>query len=154
MIREALATDKSRVISLLRDSRVGAGFDRADGPTGFVFPFDPVYAERLFLNHLAHSKACCIVHDVGGVAQGVLMAVAFEHAFGPVLLAKETVWWIDPAHRGSAAMRMLDVYENWASEQECVYAGMAGMGDDPTVGKLYARRGYNIAETHYLKGLA
>lgn len=156
MIRRAVSTDRARVVELLRDSRVGAGFDRADGLTGFVFPFDPAYAENLFLRYLLgrQFKAFCLIHDVDGVPQGVLMAHAFEHDFGPVWIAQERAWWIDPAHRGgTAAPRMLDAYETWAAEQGCRFVGMAGMGDDPAVGALYQRRGYRFAETHYLKPL-
>lgn len=152
-IRLARSGDLERVVELLRESHVGAGFDRADGPTGFTFPFDPEYARRLFLSHLIGARAVCIVHDVDGAAQGVLMAMAFEHRFGPVWLANETVWWIAPAHRGSAAVRMLDAYEAWAAEQRCAFAGMAGMGDDPDVATLYLRRGYRAAEKHFLKVL-
>jgi GNAT superfamily N-acetyltransferase len=139
-------------VELLRDSRVGAGFDHADGLTGFVFPFDPDYAERLFLTHLRAPRAMCIVHTAGfDRAEGILMATATEHPFGPVWLARETLWWIDPAHRGgSAAARMLDNYENWSRKQGCRFVGMAGMGNDPLVAKLYQRRGYRVAETHYL----
>lgn len=154
MIRLATPNDRTRVVELLADSRVGAGFDTAGGITGFVFPFRADYAERLFLSHL-RGRALAIVHDVAGSAQGVLMATATEHPFGPVWLARETLWWIDPAHRGgTAAPRMLDVYEKWAAAQGCQFVGMAGMGDDPVVAKLYQRRGYRVAETHYLKPLA
>lgn len=153
MIRLATLTDRTRVVELLRDSRIGAGFDAPGGLTGFVFPFDPAYAARLFLRYLAAPRMLCIVHDVAGRAEGVLMAHAFEHDFGPVLLAQERVWWIDPAHRGSAAARMLDAYEKWAVAQGCTFVGMAGMGNDPAVGALYQRRGYRVAETHYLKPL-
>lgn len=152
MIRLATPNDRTRVVELLADSRVGAGFDTAGGITGFVFPFRADYAERLFLAHL-RGRTMAIVHDVAGSAQGVLMATATEHPFGPVWLARETVWWIDPAHRGTAAVRMLDAYETWAAAQGCQFVGMAGMGDDPAVAKLYQRRGYRVAETHYLKAL-
>lgn len=153
MFRRAEISDKVRCIELLRDSRKSAGFDRKDGLTGFNFPFDPAYAERLFLTYLKGNRRICLIHDVSGLAQGVLMAHAFEHDFGPVLLSQERVWWIDPAHRGSAAPRMLDKYEEWSKQEGCVFAGMAGMGEDPDVAKLYLRRGYRIAETHYLKAL-
>ena len=152
MIRQAEAADTSAIIGLLRDSRVGAGFDSKDGLTGFVFPFDPAYAGRLFLAHLA-LRRLALVNAVDGVAKGVLLAAAFEHPFGPVWLAQETVWWIDPACRGTAAVRMLDAYEAWAAEQGCKFAGMAGMGEDPVVRKLYERRGYRAAELHFLKVL-
>jgi hypothetical protein len=151
MIRPAVMSDKAAVIRLLKDSRTSAGFDKTDGLTGFVFPFDPAYAERLFVLHLNHARACCFVLDVSGEAQGVLMAVAIEHPFGPVLIARETVWFIDPAHRGLSAVRMIDAYERWAESVDCNFVGMAGMGADPDVAKLYVRRGYRVAETHFLK---
>lgn len=154
MIRQAVAKDKDRVVELLADSRMGAGFDSASGLTGFTFPFDRASAERLFLMHLQTARMYCSVYQARGRAEGVLMAVAYQHPFGPVWIAKETLWWIDPAHRGgSAAARMLDDYEKWTATQGCKFVGMAGMGDDPAVGELYRRRGYRVAETHYLKAV-
>jgi hypothetical protein len=153
MIRAGVSSDRSRAIELLADSHRAAGFDRADGPTGFAFPFDPGYADRLFFSHLIAPHHCALVSEVDGLIQGVLLAVAYQHRFGPVWLADETVWWIDPKHRGSAAPRMLDAYETWAREQHCAFAGMAGMGEDPDVAKLYVRRGYRVAETHFLKAI-
>jgi len=150
--RTAQPDDKARVITLLEHSRAAAGFDRPDGLTGFCFPFDAAYAERLFLVHQM-PRHVCLVHDVEGTAQGVLMAVYAEHPFGPVRLARETVWFIEPEYRGLGAVKMLDAYEAWARGQGCQYVGMAGMGDDPDVGKLYLRRGYAVAETHYLKAV-
>ncbi len=154
MIRIGDYRDGARVVELLRDSRSGAGFDRADGPTRFVFPFRADYAERLFQTYSRTPRMICLIHDVDSVAQGVLMGHAFEHDFGPVWIAQERVWWIDPAHRGgTAAFRMLDAFEAWAANQGCSFVGMAGMGDDPAVMKLYRRRGYLGAETHCLKPL-
>jgi hypothetical protein len=151
MIRPGRSSDSARAVELLKDSHVAAGFDRADGPSGFTFPFDPSCAQRLFLSHLVAAHACVL--DVDGLIQGVLLAIGCEHKFGPVWLARETVWWIDPAHRGSAAPRMLDAYESWAKGNGYAFSGMAGMGNDPDVAKLYLRRGYRVAETHYLKAL-
>jgi len=154
MIRAARLSDSPRAVELLRDSRLAAGFDSPGGLTGFCFPFDPLYAARLFMAHLGQPHRLCLVLDVDGMAQGVLMAVASEHPFGPVWLARESVWWIDPAHRGTAALRMLDAYEAWAAQCGCACAGMAGMGDDPQVATLYRRRGYRTAEIHFLKAFA
>ncbi|UGX98226.1 GCN5 family acetyltransferase [Bradyrhizobium barranii subsp. barranii] len=150
MIRPGEIGDRTRAVTLLRDSHQAAGFA---GAGGFVFPFDCAYAARLYAAHLDQVNACCLVLDVAGVAQGVLLAIACEHPFGPVWLARETVWWIDPAHRGRSAIAMLDAYEAWAASRRCAFAGMAGMGDDPDVAKLYLRRGYFAAERHFLKGL-
>ena len=95
----------------------------------------------------------CLVHDVEGTTRGVLMAVAAEHPFGPVRVARETVWFIERAYRGLAAVKMLDDYESWARGEGCQFIGMAGMGDDPDVGQLYRRRGYAVAEPHFLKAI-
>lgn len=152
MIRPANINDKERAVELLAQSRIGAGFDDPNGSTGFTFPFDQVSAERLFMMHIQIPRMVCFIYDVSGQAEGLLMAIAHQHPFGPVWIAKETLWWIDPAHRGgTAASRMLDAYEKWAMTQGCKFVGMAGMGDDPEVAVLYKRRGYNVAETHYLK---
>lgn len=155
MIRPGLPSDTSRVIELLRDSRVGAGFDTSAGVSGFAFPFDPAYAERLFVRYLRAPLHVCWIHTVRDVPQGILLAHAFEHDFGPVWMAQERVWWIDPAHRGgTAAVRMLDTLEDWARDVGCDFVGMAGMGGDPAVAILYERRGYRRAETHFLKAAA
>lgn len=116
--------------------------------------FHQEYAQRLFHMHLRGGFALALVLDVDGDAHGLLLASASESLFAPVWLARETAWWINPRYRSfSAANLMIDIYEAWARERGCVFAGMAGMGDDPTVSLLYRRRGYAGAETHYLKAL-
>jgi hypothetical protein len=149
MIRHAEPADKVAVINLLRASHTAAGFDT---PGGFTFAFDPAYAERLFLTHLMPHHVCLLL-DVEGTAGGVLMASYAEHPFGAVRIARETVWFIDRHYRGLGAVRMLDTYELWARANRCAFIGMAGMGDDPEVGRLYLRRGFKAAERHFLKAI-
>ena len=151
MILDAVPQDKVAVINLLRQSHIEAGFHRRDG--GFSFNFDPAYAERLFLSHLSSGALCLVLKPEGDgdQARGVLMAAAAEHPFWPVRISRETVWYIDPGYRGISAVKMLDEYEAWAQEHGCQFAGMAGMGEDPDVAKLYRRRGYRPAEIHFLK---
>lgn len=99
--------------------------------------------------------ALALVLDIDGMAQGVLLAVAYEHPFGPVRMAKDTIWWIDPEHRSlKSAIQMLDAYEAWAAGLGVKYPGIAGMGDDPRVGKLLERRGYRVADTIWTKRLS
>lgn len=143
MIRMAAPRDRLRVVSLLRDSHAAAGF---------TFPFRPAHAEALFKAHTDDADACCIVHQVGDQAQGVLMARAFAHPFGAGLWAKETVWWIDPAHRGRSGLAMLTAYEDWARGKGCVSIGMASLASNDVSG-IYRRCGYAPAETHFVKAL-
>ncbi len=142
-VRFATAADRLRVVALLRNSHQAAGF---------TFPFHPAYAVNLFLGHSGRDNACCIVLEQDGRAQGVLMAQSFQHPFGAGLWAKETVWWIEPDHRGGSGLRMLAAYEDWARDLGCVSIGMASLASND-VGGLYRRFGYVPAETHFIKTL-
>lgn len=138
-VRHATPEDRLVVIRLLKDSHAAAGF---------TFPFSAPHADLLFRQHLERG----LVLVAGDLAQGVLMAMTFDHPFGAGKWAKETVWYIAPEARGRAALRMLDAYEAWAREQGCVAIGMASLATND-VSRIYERRGYAPAETHFLKAL-
>ena len=138
-IRHATPEDRTTVIRLLKESHAAAGF---------TFPFSAPHADALFRRHLAGG----LVLVCGEPARGVLMAVTFEHPFGAGRWAKETVWYIAPDARGRSALQMLDAYETWAREQGCTTIGMASLATND-VSKIYERRGYAPAETHFLKAL-
>jgi len=138
-VRPASFIDRVAVIRLLRDSHAAAGF---------AFPFSAPHADALFRHHVAHG----LVLVCGRPAQGVLMAATFEHPFGAGRWAKETVWYVAPEARGRSAIQMLDAYEAWAREQGCTTVGMASLASND-VSRLYERRGYTPAETHFVKPL-
>ncbi|WP_421476734.1 GNAT family N-acetyltransferase [Agrobacterium tumefaciens] len=140
-VRFATAEDRDRVVALLRESHEAAGF---------TFPFQAAYADQLFQQHMISQKACILV--AGNPAQGVLMAVAYEHPFGAGRIAKETVWFVTPEARGRGAIKMLDAYEVWARSVGCVSVGMASLTTND-VSSLYERRGYSAVETHFMKPL-
>ena len=138
-IRHATPDDRLAVIRLLKDSHAAAGF---------TFPFSAPHADALFRAHIERG----LVLVCGDPAQGVLMASTFEHPFGAGKWAKETVWYIAPEARGRAALQMLDAYEAWAAEQGCTTIGMASLATND-VSRIYERRGYAPAETHFVKSL-
>lgn len=138
-VRHATPEDRLDVIRLLRDSHAAAGF---------TFPFSAPHADALFRQHMVRG----LVLVCGQPAQGVLMAMTFDHPFGAGRWAKETAWYIAPGARGRAAIRMLDAYEAWAREQGCTTIGMASLASND-VSKIYERRGYAPAETHFVKAL-
>lgn len=138
-VRRATPEDRLAVIRLLRESHAVAGF---------TFPFSAPHADALFRAHIKGG----LVLVVGSPAQGVLMAGAFDHPFGAGKCAKETVWYISPSARGRSALQMLDAYEAWAREQGCTTIGMASLATND-VSKLYERRGYAAAETHFVMAL-
>lgn len=138
--RRAVEADRLAVVRLLKEAHAAAGF---------TFPFSAPHADLLFRQHMASG----LVLVTGQPAAGVLMARTFQHPFGAGLWAKETVWFISPAARGRSALQMLDAYETWAREQGCVTIGMASLVTND-VSRIYERRGYAPAETHFLKALA
>lgn len=151
-VRKAVPTDKIRVIRLLRDAHKAAGF--GDGRNPMQYAFTAAHAERAFLAHTTSADAVCIVLDVAGRAEGVLMARCGDYELGDIRIAKETVWWIDPDHRGVAADEMLAAYETWALGRGASVAGMAALSIAPRAGRLYERRGYAAVETNFLKSLS
>lgn len=127
------------MIQLLQESHRAARFD---------FPFSAPHAAALFDTHI--SKGLILL--LGKPAQGLLMAMTFDHPFGAGLWAKETVWYIRPGARGRSALEMLSKYEAWAVERGCVKIGMASLSSND-VSKIYNRKGYTPAETHFIKTL-
>lgn len=153
MIRFALPKDRDDVVALMPAANLSAGF----GPDGLV-TLEPTQDQmvKLFDLHRTVDDACLIVY-APEKPEGFLMAALFAHPFDPRMkIAKDTAWYVAEGTRGrlSIVYRMLDAYEDWARSRGCGYVGMAGMGAAPRVGKIYERRGYVAAETHYLKKLA
>lgn len=138
-VRRAIPEDRLAVIRLLKDSHAAAGF---------TFPFSAPHADALFRAHIESG----LVLVCGAPVAGVLMALTFDHPFGAGKWAKETVWYIAPEARGRSAIQMLDGYEAWARVQGCVTIGMASLASND-VSRIYARRGYAPAETHFVKAL-
>lgn len=140
IVRNAEAQDKIPVIELLKE------FHRE---SGVPFPFQAAYAERLFFTHTLRPDACCLV--VGHPCVGVLMGHTFDHPLGWGKWAEEKILYVTRAYRrDGVGDGLLDVYEAWAAEQGCVVAGAATLaGND--VSRMYERRGYSAAETHFIK---
>ncbi len=141
MIRKATAADKARVLCMAK------AFHEA---SGIPIPFSAAAASVLFDAALTDADRLCLIYEQDAAARGVLAAIAAPHHLAPVKVASEIVWWIDPAWRGRGAMKMLAAYETWASERDCQYISMVGLGADPAVSKLYARRGYQAVERHFM----
>lgn len=144
MIRKAMSADKARVLVMAK------AFHAA---SCVPFPFSAAAASVLFDAALYDSNRLCLIYECGGIARGVLAAVAAPHHLAPVKIASEIIWWIDPDWRGRSATRMIAAYEQWAAECGCQYVSMVGLGADPEVSKLYERRGYHAVERHFVMPL-
>lgn len=144
MIRPASTSDRMPVVRLLRAAHAAGGL-----PFGFSAP----HALALIDVHMSSADHAALVFEHEGKVAGILMASAQAHPFSGTRYAAETVWWIDPDHRGMAAVDMLRAYEVWAAEARCAFCGMAALEIAPRAGVIYRRLGYRATETHYLKPL-
>lgn len=68
------------------------------------------------------------------------------------LMAIETFWLVLPEHRGQG-LKLLHAFEEWSDRQGCQKNAMIHMADSfpETLGRLYQRKGYNLAELHFIK---
>ncbi|MBZ5760284.1 GNAT family N-acetyltransferase [Rhizobium sp. VS19-DR104.2] len=121
--------------------------------SGLPFQFSAANADALFRASLIDEDRLCLVFAPEAIAHGVLVAHAAAHPFAPIKVASELMWWVDPEHRGLAATKMLNAYEAWARGRRCQFAGMVGLGADPSTSRLYDRRGYAPVERHFMKSL-
>jgi GNAT superfamily N-acetyltransferase len=141
MIRKAVLADRPAIVRMARDFHAAANMPVA---------FDAAYAAAVAGAYIADADKLCLVLDRDGPA-GVLAAHAYAHLLAPVLAADELMWWVDPGHRGLAAMRMLSAYEDWARSRGCALIGIATPPSDDRAAALYRRRGYSAAGAHFSK---
>lgn len=143
VIRYAIRDDVDRVVELMRESHQAAGFE---------FEFIESYARALFFHHLSNDTAACIVLDLSGVVEGVLMCAYGQHPFGAGRVAKETLWYISKRGRGGSAFKMLKEYENWSVSHKCDIISMASLVSND-VSAIYNKLGYKPLEVHFIKAL-
>lgn len=142
MIRTATLNDRFHML------RMAKAFVQA---ADMSLPFDAVYAERSAKLWIEDDARLALVLDLDGVC-GMLCASSVESPLAPLKIGIEQVFWIDPTYRGRWAVRLIAAYEAWAVAQGCDRASLATIqakGAD----RLYARLGYERAETHFVKEL-
>lgn len=140
------AADHSDIPALARMAR---DFIKASG-TGL--PFDADYVDGALRQHLATPARLTLVLDVDG-PRGMLCAAAQRSPLAPVAIAEELVFWIDPAHRGRAALAMLKAYSAWAKEMGCERATMVGLASMKSVDRFYRLAGFEPLENTYARSL-
>jgi GNAT superfamily N-acetyltransferase len=97
------------------------------------------------------SGAVLVAQDRGGAVVGMLALKAFEHPMSGQRIATEFVWWVEPAHRGSAGVRLLKAGEQWARDAGATALQM--VAPNARVGAFYEAVGYQSVETSYVRAL-
>lgn len=100
-------------------------------------------------------NGCIFVAEVGDTIVGMLMAVISPTWFAPdTPIATELAWWVDEHHRkGTAAIRLVQAFEEWAKESGAAIACMCEMvvEGQPPVGDMIQRMGYIPSERAFIK---
>jgi len=93
-----------------------------------------------------------LLHD--GKVIGGLGYVVADDLHCPRSLAIETFWFVPPENRGGG-MLLLQAFEDVARDLHCDGVAMIHLTDShpDALEKVYARRGYNLVEKHYVKEL-
>lgn len=145
MIRLANVGDTARVVEML------AAAHPVSAMAQYV-EFSPAMARDQFHSHLANSASLCLVHDVGGVAQGIFVAAASDYPSAPIRIGIEVVSWVEPDHRGSAWAKMKRWFEAWAKDKGCKITSLSSKSDE-RFSKSIERGGYKYVESHFVKVL-
>lgn len=141
IVRPARPDERFAVLALCRDFHAASGIP---------FDFDPAHASRAAQDHIECPHKLCLILEAQGALRGVLAASVAISPLAPVRIAQELVFWVDPAHRGRAPLKMICAYEEWARAEGCAAAGLSGL-NDPRVARFFGAAGFALSENKFLK---
>lgn len=116
------------------------------------YKFDPQKTQRVFLETLEVDSFETFVADRDGDLVGFICCVYMEPLFSSDKISTDIAWFVNKEHRNSSAgFRLLKEYEEWAVNNNIKYVGIAYLERVTDLSKVYEKKGYVKAETHYMK---
>ena len=113
---------------------------------------------------LANAARACMQHGLLIVAEqdgeiiGMLLGIISSLWFARrTLWASELAWWVEPAARGgTAGIRLVTAFQDWAREQGAKVVAMSSLhlDHDTRVGNVLERMGFEQSEHTYIKRIA
>lgn len=88
------------------------------------------------------------------VIRGMIVFQITKDLCSDEVFASEIAWWIRPEFRGgSDAVRLLNAYESFSTDQGADYLSMVHLEGDngDQLKRIYEKRGYRPLETQYIK---
>lgn len=111
---------------------------------------------RASIKHFTEHATIFVAEKCGTVI-GMLVAVLAPMWYAPSCkVATELAWWVEQEHRGgTAAIRLIQAYENWARNEQASMVTMSNLevGDDNRVASMLKRMGYRMTEQSHTKGI-
>lgn len=97
---------------------------------------------------------CRIVAELDGKLIGALLGMSMPFWFAPIPAAFVLAWWVEPEHRsGVAAARLLEAFETWARERNCLVTFVTDLHPASDAPDYLHRLGYRPTERHHAKEL-
>jgi hypothetical protein len=146
MIRAATLADVPRLVAM------GRAF-LATPPYAGLFADDPEQLAATVTALITGALSTVLVVERGDSVVGMIGLLATPHFLTRQILAGEVMWWIEPAARGSAGVRLLKAGERWAAERGAVAIQLIHPITAPRVGQLYTALGYVPLEQSYIRRL-
>ncbi len=116
------------------------------------YSWDAKKTQAVFLQTLALEEIEVFLAEVDGETVGYLCCQVMEPLFSTEKVATEIAWFIHKDYRKtSAGFRLMTTYEEWALSQGAKYVNMAYLESIADLSKVYEKKGYVKAETHYMK---
>jgi len=120
---------------------------------GEEFSFDSETAIRSLQMAIPSDQFFLWVSEQDGDVVGFLAGTLSGTLFSKDKVASELVWYMDPAHRGSEAIKLVNKFEDWAKANGCNRVSMADVDLLNSLSSLYERKGYKLYEKAYVKGI-
>lgn len=109
--------------------------------------YSPEAVKELLGFLIVNSDALFLVAEKSAVLIGMMGVLAHPHPISGKRVAMEAFWWVDPEHRGSAGIRVLNAAKEWARDQKVTSLFMVAPSE--RIEKLYERLGLQRVEVHY-----
>ncbi len=142
LVRPATEADTDALVAL------GLAFVRESSYAAHVAE-NPAQIAKVIAYLLVTPGCVLLVAERDSTVIGMIGLMITPHLFSGVLTAGELAFYVHPAHRGMTGIRLLRAAEAWASEQGAQSISM--IAPTEAVGQLYARLGYTVLETNYMK---
>jgi GNAT superfamily N-acetyltransferase len=113
-------------------------------------PFDPVAISQSITTHILCPKKCLFVSTKGDKVVGAIAGVKSVNFLG-VVMASETILFVDPDYRGRAGLELIKAFEDWAGDIPVMMNTRLDFHKDDRLDSLLMRKGYKAIETHYMK---
>jgi GNAT superfamily N-acetyltransferase len=124
---------------------------RFDEETEFV-KTDEDYAHKKYMDMMEKGLAHILVLEDEGIIKGAIGFIVSNDLHEDLKVAVETFWFVAPEFRGGGKA-LVDAFEAKAVELGCKRTAMIHLADlfPESLEAFYTKRGYKLAEKHYIK---